>query len=180
MRKKLIEKIEIPEGILCILEGSTLKFKKDSLELSKEVNLPFLKIKASKNEIIIECDAGNKKEFKIIKSLMAHIYNIFKGLNEKFTYKLEACNVHFPMILKVIGDKLSINNFLGEKTPRFAKILPGTNVDIKGQQIIVSSHDIHSAGHTAANMEKATKIKSRDKRIFQDGIYIVERPGGAL
>jgi large subunit ribosomal protein L6 len=80
------------------------------------------------------------------------------------------------MTLKVEGSKLAINNFLGEKKPRFAEILPNVNVDIKGQNITVSSPDKEAAGQTAANFEKATKVKNRDRRIFQDGIYIVEKP----
>ena len=102
---------------------------------------------------------------------------MFKGLDEKFVYKLQSCNVHFPMTLKVEKNKLIISNFLGEKTPRHAEILSGVDVEIKGQNITISSHDKESAGHTAANFEKATKIKNRDRRIFQDGIFIVEKPG---
>ena len=102
---------------------------------------------------------------------------MFKGINEKFAYKLEACNVHFPMTLKIEGNKLAINNFLGEKTPRHAEILPNVDVDIKGQVITLTSHDKEAAGQTAANFEKATKVRNRDRRIFQDGIYITQKPG---
>src|SRR3989344_4935855 len=91
----------------------------------------------------------------------------------------ESCNVHFPVTLKVEGNKFVITNFLGEKTPRFAKIPQGVKVEVKGQKITVSSHNKDLAGQTAANLEKATKIRSRDRRIFQDGIFLVERPAGA-
>jgi large subunit ribosomal protein L6 len=114
-----------------------------------------------------------------MKANIAHMKKMFLGLENDYVYHLESCNVHFPMTLKVEGNKLVINNFLGEKTPRFARILPGVKVDVKGAKITVSSPDKDAAGHTASNFEKATKIKLRDRRVFQDGIFLVDRPGGA-
>lgn len=113
----------------------------------------------------------------VLHSVAAHIKNLFTGLHEKFAYTLEACNVHFPMTLKVEGTRIAITNFLGEKTPRYATIMPGSQAEIKGQKITVTSHDITLAGQTAANIEKATRVRNRDRRVFQDGIYIVARPG---
>ncbi len=103
---------------------------------------------------------------------------MFSGLQEEFVYKLEAANVHFPMTLKVDSGFLIITNFLGEKFPRKAKILHSVDVEVKGNLITISSHDKESAGQTAANIERATKVRDRDRRVFQDGCYIVERPGG--
>ena len=79
------------------------------------------------------------------------------------------------MTLKVEKNYLIINNFLGEKTPRHAKILPEVSVDIKGPKVIVSSRNKESAGQTVANIEKATIVRKRDRRVFQDGIFLVER-----
>lgn len=134
-------------------------------------------IKVEGNEIVFDCKKGNKNNLKQIKSQMAHLRNLFLGLDKKYTYALEACNVHFPMTLKIDKNKLLINNFLGEKVPRSAKILPNVDVQIKGVKITITSHDKEAAGQTAANFEKATIVRNRDRRIFQDGIYIVEKPG---
>ena len=32
-------------------------------------------------------------------------------------------------------------------------------------------------GQTAANIENATRVRKRDPRVFQDGIYLFERDG---
>jgi large subunit ribosomal protein L6 len=177
MKAKILEKIETPEGVKCELVGKTLKCKKDSLELQRIISIPAAKVKVEGNNIVFDCDKGTKRELKLIKTHLAHVRNMFKGLTEGFTYKLQACNVHFPMTLKVEGSKLSINNFLGEKIPRYANIISGVEINVKGQEITITSHDIEAAGQTAANIEKATKVRNRDRRIFQDGIYIVEKPG---
>lgn len=177
MKQKISETVEIPEGISCEVKDKVLTCKKGSEQLSKSINIPSVKISVKGNEILFLCEKGNKIQFKIIRSYKAHVKNMFHGLNEKFVYTLQAVNVHFPMTLKSEGNKLLINNFLGEKNPRKAVILPGVKMDIKGQIITLTSSDRESAGHTAANIEKATKIRNRDRRIFQDGIYLVEKPG---
>jgi len=176
MRKKISQKLEIPEGIICEYSGNILKCKKDSQELFRKIDSPQVKVILDSGSVILECEKGNKNIYKIIMSLSAHIRNIFKGLNEKFVYELEAVNVHFPMSIKSGGDKLTITNFLGEKVPRQAKVLPGVEIEVKGQKITVSSPNKEAAGQTAANLEKATKVKGRDRRIYQDGIFITEKP----
>ena len=175
MKTKLLESINIPSGIECSLHNGILKSKKSNHELSRFVGFPGIETKIEAGKLIFKADRGSKKEFKQIKSLIAHVKNIFGGLDKKFIYKLQSANVHFPMTLKVEKHQLIINNFLGEKTPRKAKILPNVEVEVKGQNITIESNDKEAAGQTAANFEKATKVRNRDRRIFQDGIYIVEK-----
>ena len=101
---------------------------------------------------------------------------MIRGVNEGFTYELKICSGHFPMTVKKEGEEVVISNFLGEKIPRKSKIIQGVDLEVKGDMIIVKSPDREKAGQTAANLEKATFIKKRDRRIFQDGCYIVSKP----
>lgn len=180
MKTKMQEEFEIPEGISCQFDGKTFVTSKGSVSLNRKIDLPSIILEIKGNKIIFSAEKGNKNELKFIKSTIVHIKNLFKGLTEKYVYRLESCNVHFPMTLKVEKESLVINNFLGEKVARRAKIIPGVEVEVKGAKITVSSHDKESAGETATNIEKATKIKNRDRRVFQDGIFITEKPvGGA-
>lgn len=177
MQHKIEEIIEIPKGISCEIVDSSIICKTSTTTLSHRISSPHIKALIAGNTIKLICEKGNKRQFKEIKSHIAHIKNLFEGAQHPFVYTLEACNVHFPMTLKVEGEKVVINNFLGERTPRSAKIFPSVNVEIKGAKITVSAHNRELAGQTAAAIERATKVRSRDRRVFQDGIFIVSRPG---
>lgn len=76
--------------------------------------------------------------------------------------------------------EILIKNFLGETKPRIAKVLPNVDVMIEGDKIILSSADKDTVGQSAANIETSTKIRGRDRRIFQDGIWITEKSGVAI
>lgn len=182
MKRKFNLDVEIPEGIECVfgMTENNLKCKKGDLETEKVILIPGTVVKIVDKKININCEKANKKTIAIIKSVSAHIKNIFEGLSEKFVYELEICFVHFPMTVKVEGQKITISNFLGEKINRTANILSGVDVKIKGQKVTVTGHDIEKTGQTAANIENATRVPKKDKRIFQDGIFMTSKPGGKL
>lgn len=177
MKTKIEETIKIPEGISVELKGNTIIIKKDEKVIERKINGNF-NIKIEENQIILSHEKATKKEKKQIKTMAAHIKNAIKGMEKNFVYKLQICYVHFPMNVSIRGNEVVIKNFLGEKKERIAKILPGVNVKIEGDVIIVESYDKEKAGQTAANIELATKIKNRDRRVFQDGIFIIEKAKG--
>ncbi len=82
---------------------------------------------------------------------------------------------HFPMKATVKGDKFIIENFLGEKAPRHANIIGKTKITIKGAEVVLHGIDVEAVGQTAANIERACHIRNFDPRVFQDGIYIIEK-----
>ena len=176
MRKEIIEKIEIPSGIEVELAVDELKLKKEGKEVSRKFS--GFKIRKEDNSLILECKTATKKEKKSIKTTKAHIINMIKGLEKKFIYKLQICAVHFPMTTTYDKAKheFVIKNFLGGVKPRIAKILPEVEIKVDKEIITVESHDKEKAGQTAANIEKSVKISNKDRRVFQDGIYITEKP----
>jgi large subunit ribosomal protein L6 len=50
-------------------------------------------------------------------------------------------------------------------------------VNVKGDIVDLTGANVEDVGQTAANIERATKIKGFDPRVFQDGIYIIQKPG---
>lgn len=177
MKKNIEKTVQIPEGYQVELNGNEVVVKHQGKENKKVFVLPDSKMSKVGQEIKIVSLKASKKQSKLIGTAVAHIKNMFSGMNEEFEYKLEVCNVHFPMVLKVEGNKLVIKNFLGETVDRVAEIVPRAKVEVKGNIVTVKSHDREAAGQTSANIEIATKIRCRDRRIFQDGIFMIEKTG---
>jgi large subunit ribosomal protein L6 len=48
-------------------------------------------------------------------------------------------------------------------------------VKVQGDEVIITGVNKEDVGQTMANLEQATKIKGRDPRVFQDGIYLVAK-----
>lgn len=177
IKKIYQDKLEIPGNIQLELENSLLKIKAEKGELQKQLLLPKVSVKKQDNLLTFSSKFSSKREKRIINTYKSIIRSMFKGVTEGFTYKLKICSGHFPMTVEVQNKELIIKNFFGEKTPRKAKILGNTNVAVNGDEIIVESIDKEAAGQTAANIERATKIRKRDKRVFQDGCYLTEKGG---
>jgi large subunit ribosomal protein L6 len=111
----------------------------------------------------------------MVGTLASHCKNMCTGVTSGYLYNLKVVYNHFPIQLKIQGEKLEIFNFLGEKYPRYARILPGTSIKLGTDEVSVTGIDKELVGSTASNIEKATRIRDRDPRVFQDGIYIVAR-----
>ncbi|AJC71257.1 50S ribosomal protein L6 [Thermococcus guaymasensis DSM 11113] len=171
------EEVEIPEGVEVTVEGNTVKVKGPKGELEREFKYPGVQIFTDDGKVVIYKEFPRRKDIAIARTFKAHINNMIKGVTEGFTYKLKVVYSHFPVTVKVQGDEVVIENFIGEKNPRRAKILPGVTVKVMGQEILVEGIDKEAVGQTAANIEQATRITKWDRRVFQDGIYIVEKAG---
>ncbi|GBE20448.1 MAG TPA: 50S ribosomal protein L6 [Candidatus Pacearchaeota archaeon] len=177
MKKELFQEIEIPEGIEANIEETEITIKGPEGENKRRFNLHKLVFEKKDNKIIIGSKKATKNEKKIMNTVKAHIENMIKGVQKKFEYKLKICFSHFPFNVKIDGRDVIIKNFLGEKVDR--KLKTPEDVEIKMDKEIISilSTDKELAGQTAADLEKITKIRMRDKRIFQDGIYIINKAG---
>ena len=102
---------------------------------------------------------------------------MIKGVTEEFEYKMKTVFSHFPIKTSIEENEFIIQNFLGERAPRKAKILDGVTVETKGDDITVKGIDKEKVGQTAANIEKTTIVRNRDIRVFQDGIYRISKGG---
>ncbi len=176
-KEKLYEEIDIPNEIEVQI-SDCLVIRKGDKELRRKLN-PLLIIKKENNKLILSTERKRKIEKKIFGTFVAHIKNMIKGVLSGFTYKLQVANVHFPM--KVSYDRennsIFIKNFLGEKKDRIIKISPDVDVKINNDIIELFSFDIEKAGQSATNIEKGTRVRNKDRRIYQDGIFIIQKPG---
>jgi len=177
MKQEILQEIEIPEGIHAEIERNAIAIKGKLGENKKDFKFKGVKFEKSGNKIIIEKKNASKNEKRMINTAVAHIKNMIRGVSEGFEYKLKIAHSHFPMTVEIHGKEILVKNFLGEKIPRKTKILQGVDVKIDKDFITVKSHDKELAGQTAANLEKATRITMRDRRVFQDGIFLTNKAG---
>jgi len=177
MRRSLFQTIEIPEGVEVKIEDGVVTAKGSEGENKREFNFENLEIKTEGNKITIGNKKATKKEKRMMNTITAHINNMIKGVQEKFEYQLKVCSSHFPISVKAEGNNVEVKNFLGEKIPRNVKIPEGADIKINKDIITITSIDREIAGQAAANFEIATKIRGRDKRVFQDGIWITHKAG---
>ena len=179
---KLFRKeIEIPESTAIEIEDGEIRARGTFGEVKRTLSYPLIEITKKENKIIL----SSRKQTKTVKMFMntykAHIQNMIKGINEPFTYQLKICSGHFPRVVTMENRRIVIKNFLGEKIPRKTQVIPPeVNLKIEGDLITITSPDKESAGCVASDIEQATRITGKDRRRFQDGIFLVEKAGKKL
>lgn len=172
--RRLRKEITIPTGVnVEVAEFITVTNK--NFHVKKKLTYPTLIITKNENKIIIEPKVYTKREKKIINTFKSHLLNMIKGVQEPYEYRVKICASHFPMTVTMEGKKLIVKNFLGEKVPRKADILENADVKIEGDLITITSPDKETAGQIAANFEQSTRITNRDRRVFQDGLWITKK-----
>lgn len=158
------EIVEIPSGV-------NIEIGKDSFTVSG----PKGKVTYKFNDVSISNDSGKIKIQGNLKAMVnttkALIKSAIKGVTEGYTIKLQMVYAHFPFTLEQKGGEILIKNFLGEKSPRKAKIVGDTKMKVEKEFILLNGPDKYAVGQTAANLKRATYIKEKDPRVFQDGIY---------
>jgi large subunit ribosomal protein L6 len=170
--------VQVIEGIQVEAKGRNITVKGKKGEVSRRFMEDFVNITPENDKIKITARTKRfplKKQMAIMGSVAGHIKNMMKGVTEGYIYKLRIVYSHFPMKVSAKGSEFQVDNFLGEKFPRKTKILEGVKVEIKGNEVTVTGIDKEKVGQTAANIEQVTKIKNLDCRVFQDGIYIIEK-----
>ena len=169
------EEIAIPEGVEVIINDNEVSVKGPNGEDSRKFTYPNVSIKEEEDVVVLETTFPKKKDKAMIGTTRAHINNMIIGVTDGFTYHMKIVFAHFPMTVKVQKDTVVIDNFLGERHPRTAKIVGSSKVAVKGDAVTVTGINKEHVGQTMANLEQATKIKGRDPRVFQDGIYLISR-----
>ena len=168
--------VEIPEGITASIDGDTVTITGPKGSVSRDFVSARHDIFQEGGALIVRVDIPRRKERALAGTWNAHLKNMVKGVNDGFTYTLKALYSHFPMTLAVKGNKFIVNNYFGERVPRSAAILDGVQVKVQNKtEVVVTGIDKEAVGQTAANIERCTTVKKRDRRVFQDGIYLIEK-----
>ena len=169
------EVIPVPEGVTVTIKGPDVKVKGKNGELSRTFVHKEIQIKHETGSIVVHSDLPRRKTAALVGTWAAHIRNMVKGANENFEYKMKICYSHFPIKTKIEADRLKVENFLGERTPRHARIMGATKLKVSGDEILLTGPNVEDVSQTAANIEQACMIRGFDARVFQDGIYITQK-----
>ena len=172
---RTVKVLKVPEKVKLEYKDGNLKVTGPKGSLSRSFSNPKISIEVTPKEIRISADLPNRKEYALVGTFEAHIKNMLLGVTNGYVYKMKIVYSHFPIKVTVKGTKFHIENFLGEKFPRYADISPEAKVEVSGDQVTVSGIDLERVSQTAANIEKATVIRNYDPRVFQDGIYIINK-----
>ncbi|OLD55067.1 50S ribosomal protein L6 [archaeon 13_1_40CM_2_52_13] len=166
--------VPIPDQVVVQVEGRTVKVKGPLGSLQEDLSHLPVSINVNDNRVRLETIWPRKREIGMLGTAAAHVRNMLRGVTQGYRYELRTVYAHFPVTVKVDekAKVLKIENFTGEKTPRYAKIVEGVKVDVKGEDISVEGIDLKSVSQTAANIQDSTKIKKKDLRVFLDGIYV--------
>jgi len=168
--------VEIPEGVSATIDGDMITITGPKGSLSREFASARHDVFQEGGGLLVRIDLPRRKERALAGTWNAHLNNMVKGVTDGFTYKLKALYSHFPMTLAVKGNEFVVNNYFGERVPRSAVIINGVEVKVQNKtEVTVSGIDKEAVGQTAANIERCTTVKKRDRRVFQDGIYLIEK-----
>ncbi len=173
--ESLIE-VDVPQGVTVALSGATLTVKGQKGQVSREFRFPGIKMTAADGKVAVNAIKVDKQTKATVGTYASHVNNMVKGVTEGYEYSMKIVYSHFPIQVKVEGkNKVSIGNFLGERKPRYASIMGDTKVNVAGDKVTLTGINKEHVGQTAANIEQACKIRNRDPRVFQDGVYIINK-----
>jgi len=178
----IIEKVvPIPENVKASVQGRIVSVTGPKGTLVKDFSHMPVEIMIKENNFLVSSHWPKKKEIGMVGTAASHLKNMIIGVTKGFIYKLKIVYAHFPITVKVLEKekKILIENFIGERMPRVAKIIGDVKVKVEGDNIIVEGINLEHVSQTAANIEQATKIKKKDPRVFLDGIYIYEKSIGS-
>jgi large subunit ribosomal protein L6 len=169
--------LALPAGVKVEVQGRTLTAQGPLGKVVRPFPADVLHLSSGHGKLVLELGlpVHRKQSRALLRTWVAHLENITAGLTQGFVARLKVVAAHFPMKVSVKGDELVIENFLGEKYPRSIRLVAGTTAKVDGEFVVVEGFDIEHVGQSAAAIERTTRIRDYDPRVFQDGIYLVER-----
>ena len=172
---ELVHTLKLPEGVNVDSSSPEVKVTGPRGDLTRHFEHAAINFEQKDGEIKIIGKKLRRKDKAMIGTWRAHLANMIRGVNSGFRYEMKIVFAHFPMKVAAKGNTITIDNFLGEKATRTAAIADGVEVKVKEDIVTIEGNNVEHVGQTAANLEKATVVKGRDIRVFQDGVYTISK-----
>ncbi len=173
--------INIPSNVKITLHDKILEVKGPKGSVRKDLSKIPVDVSIDGNILTIRpyiIKRVKRQNKAIVNTVQSIIKNMIEGVQHGYTYKLKIVFAHFPITVKVKDKQVFIENFIGERAPRVARIVGDCKVTVEGEDVIVKGISLEDVSQTAANIENATRIKGKDLRVFLDGIYIYAKEKG--
>ena len=172
--------LEIPKDVKFKLDGKTITVEGDKGKITKNfAHMKGIDLSVDNNNFNLKSYFPRKGVVSKMGTLKSIVQNMITGVVHGYTYKMKIAYSHFPITVEVDGEKILIKNFIGERNPRVtSKASKDIDVKTSKEDVIISGIDKEYVGQTAANIQKRCRIRKKDKRVFQDGIYIYEKYAG--
>jgi len=164
--------LAIPEGVQVELNGSAVKVTGPLGTTSKDFSKTRVKIEKGEAKLEVSTDLKGRRGKAMVGAIVKRLSNMMKGVRTQYVINMKLVFSHFPPTIEVQNGVFSVKNFMGERTPRRVPIPAGVQVEVKEQDIRVTSIDIESATQFAGSLETKTKTIGKDQRIYLDGIYV--------
>jgi len=176
------EELEIPKGVKVTLDGNHhITVKGPNGKITKDFShVRGIKVSIEENKIIFSTNFPKSGTLALTKTIYNLIKNLIIGVQTNYKYICKVCYSHFPCTVEVKPDKKEIHvvNFLGERAPRVTNYLDNVEVKVEGEDVILTGPDKETLGQTAANIQRCCRIRKKDPRVFQDGVYLYKRQIG--
>ena len=176
------EELEIPSDVKVTLEGGHhIRVKGPNGDITKDFShIRGIKVSIDKNHLIFTTNFPKSGTLALIKTVVSIINNLIIGVQTNYKFISKICYSHFPCNCEVKSDKKEIHvvNFLGERAPRKAKYPENVRVEVESDDVYFIGPDKEALGQAAANVKRACRIRKKDPRVFQDGVYLYKKMRG--
>ena len=172
------KRIEIPTGCQVTLQDKTITVTGPMGKLQRTFPEPYAHVKIEGNEVVASTDLARKKARALVGTMIAHVRNMLIGVQFGYEYQMKIVFSHFPISVEVKGRDVSIKNLIGERGIRKAKLIGDVEAKITEDDVIISGINLEHVSQTAANIQNATRLRAKDRRVFLDGIYVLKKRKG--
>lgn len=175
--------LEIPEGVDVKIEGNNLITVKgpEGGPITKDFShARGIKIELQDNKLRFSAHFPRNPTLALAKTIINIINNLVIGVQDNYKYISKICYSHFPCTVEVKEKTKEIHvvNFLGERAPRKANFPDNVKIEVKGDDVYFIGPDKEALGLAAANVKRACRIRKKDPRVFQDGVYLYKKQIG--
>jgi len=182
-----VKTIPVPEGVTVTIKNRKVTVTGPRGTLARDfqhlrIDLAVDKTKKS-SSVRAELWFGNRASLACMRTVLAHISNMIKGVTVGFQFKMKYVYAHFPINLVISKDAktVEVKNYLGEKKERTVQMLGDTvaklSKDIDGtkDEITVEGSSLDDVSQSCANIQQIARVKDKDIRKFLDGVYVSYR-----